>query len=292
MSNITSIVGICVTYNPCLSDFKRNIHKNLNFLERLYIVDNSDEKSIQNQLKALCSKYLKCHIITLGSNMGIAYALNVGCQTAITDGWKWVLTLDQDSQLSDNLVPAYKNYLNGQTIQDVSKIGILTCNMSTWQSNKSATTERVNLCWTSGALMNLNAYSSVGGFDNDLFIDGVDFDMCAKMILSGYEILRINSVSLTHNLGKTKDYEIFGHHLFYVTNHNALRRYYMTRNSLLLNKKYGKSFKPLRHTIISIPKVILKIILFEDNKILKMKAILNGMRDYRKGIFGKSRKTY
>ena len=287
MGNINSIVGVCVSYNPSISDLERNIINNLNYIEYLYIVDNSDNTDIQNQLKDLCSKYSKCYLITLGTNKGIAYALNVGCNKAIGEGHKWVLTLDQDSQLTTDLVPTYIKFLNSQPINDISKIGILTCNMSTWKSNTSKDIERINLCWTSGALMNLNAYSSVGAFDNDLFIDGVDFDMCAKMILNGYEIIRINSVCLNHNLGNTKDYEVFGHHLFYVTNHNALRRYYMTRNSLFLNKKYGKDFKPLQCGVVSIPKVILKILLFEDNKILKIKAIVRGIKDYKKGILGK-----
>lgn len=281
------IAIICVTYNPDVYKLRDNIKLHLQYLDKIYIIDNSDLFQIQNSLDIICKNSPKCELISMNGNKGIAHALNVGCKIAISNNYKWVLTLDQDSKLSDNFIFDYLEYLNKLKDNEISKIGILTCNMSTWNYSLEKRVEKVRLCWTSGALMNLLAYNKVGGFDDDLFIDGVDFDLCAKFYMACYKMIRLNYVMLNHNLGCTIDYKLFNHHLFYVTHHNSIRRYYMTRNSLYLNRKYGKVFSPLKTTFLSILKIGIKILLFESDKISKFKAIVKGINDYRHGKLGK-----
>ena len=61
-------------------------------------MDNSDDDIIRYQdTKKI--KYIKLH-----ENKGIAYALNKGAKEAIAQGFDWLLTLDQDSQITKEII--------------------------------------------------------------------------------------------------------------------------------------------------------------------------------------------
>ena len=139
---------------------------------------------------------------------------------------------------------------------------------------------------TSGNLVNLKAYKKVKGFNEDFFIDCVDFDFCFKVRDAGYEILEFEDSRLKHSLGDIKGYNIFGK-MVYVTNHNYIRRYYITRNRMYLfdlhSKNYHEHCMTERHYSVM---EFVKIWLFEKQKIKKTKAIIRGYLDYKKGIVG------
>ena len=276
-----------VVYNFPPSSVKEKLQAHLSQLSKIYVIDNSDIRADSLQINNICREFEDCVYIGLNGNRGIAEALNIGCNAANNDGYSWVLTLDQDSTLPDAMLINYLTYINQLGNEDLKKIGMLTCRMSTWIEPYRKLIEDVNLCWTSGSLMNLQVFKEVDGFESKLFIDGVDFDICAKIILKGYRIIRMNNIVLDHQLGNTKVIKLFGRKVCYVTNHAPIRRYYMTRNNLYLNDKYGDKIKELK--INSLSKIVkfTKIILFEKDKIRKIRAIREGAGDYRKQKFGK-----
>ena len=53
-------------------------------------------------------------------------------------------------------------------------------------------------------------FDKIGGFDEKLFIDGVDFDFCIRMRKAGYGILRSNNVYLLQEVGKGRSKSLFG----------------------------------------------------------------------------------
>lgn len=288
-----NIAGICVTYNPVLEDFENNLRCHAKILPNIFIIDNSDNKEIKIKLKNLCEKISNVKLITLSKNYGIARALNIGCDLAIDCNCDWVVTLDQDSLMPESMLNEYVSFLNNpENISSGSKIGMLTCQMTTWLNPVSTNKdyEQVKTCWTSGAFMNLKAYSQSGKFDEDLFIDLVDFDICYRMYLHNFIIFRLNNVLLTHSLGLTKIHKLLGER-FYVTNHSPLRRYYMTRNSLYLRKKYNHAgVSSYGNFFVKILIIINKILFFEDKKLLKLKAMWLGWRDYKRKAKGEASK--
>ena len=139
---------------------------------------------------------------------------------------------------------------------------------------------------TSGNLINLDIYQKIGGFKDWFFIDAVDFEYCLNVKKNGYEVVQMNTAELNHNLGNTKKKTFLGKTM-YVTNHNVTRRYYITRNRHYLFDMYKDDF--LEYCSIELSRTkseLLKIVLFEDNKINKIKAIYKGYKDYKKGIKG------
>lgn len=53
-------------------------------------------------------------------------------------------------------------------------------------------------------VINLAAWESINGFDDEFFIDQVDNDFSIRLCNAGYKILRFNNVSVNHNIGEFK----------------------------------------------------------------------------------------
>jgi rhamnosyltransferase len=276
--------AIIVLYNPNIEIVLENLKRLRVQNCRTYLIDNSDRNSSNN-----INDYLSADEIyySFGENKGIAEALNVGCNLAYKDGYSWVLTMDQDSEIPLNIFYEYFNYINTYHKSD---IGILTPLINFYAGdNKSGnkSVDQIYQCYTSGGLTNLNVFKAVGGFRTDFFIDCVDFEYCFKLRAYGYKIFRVNTVVMNHQLGACREIKIYGKHLFYVTNHNYVRKYYMIRNWRYVEDSYKQLFPNEFRSHLLIYKVILKILLFENDKIRKLKSIRKGIKDHQKNITGK-----
>ncbi len=242
----------------------------------IIVVDNTPNRN-------LAINYRHITYLPLGDNYGIAKALNIGFSKAKELGAQWVLTMDQDSILPDDMIEKYCDFIKTHSQE---KIGILSPLIQMYDGEylkASSTYEEINEAITSGSMVNMSSFEDANGFKSELFIDAVDFEFCYNIRRYGYHIYRLNSVLMQHHLGNTKEYKLFGKHLFYVTNHSRLRRYYMTRNGLYLRQLYSPNKKYIIRELIT----YLKIILFEDDKLGKMRAIRFGKQDYRNGVMGK-----
>ena len=89
------ICGVVVWYNP---DKVSNIKSYLNHLDKLYIVDNSNNNNFE-----LTKNLGEITYIPLLCNKGIAYALNVGLKKALDEKYDFILTMDQDSEYEEGM---------------------------------------------------------------------------------------------------------------------------------------------------------------------------------------------
>ncbi|QFR42554.1 glycosyltransferase family 2 protein [Sulfurimonas xiamenensis] len=276
------IYGVVVLYNPDESIIK-NINSYLNSLKKIYIVDNSEEKNIDliNRIKEIS---YKCEYIDNYGNKGIAHALNVGAKLAIKNGADWLLTMDQDTSFNNN-------DLEKTTVElfeiDINKIAVVAPSHYIGDDTKPFYNEIV---MTSGNLLNLHLFQKIGEFDEKLFIDSVDTEYCLRIYSMGYKIKRISSIILKHNLGDIKKYKICGIK-FRPTNHTFIRRYYIVRNRFYTWDKYKNLYPAfVKWEKIATFKQLIKIILFEKDKLKKIIFSFRGYFDYRKGRFGKYEK--
>jgi len=149
------------------------------------------------------------------------------------------------------------------------------------------TSYEVDFCITAGSLISLEAYSNVGGFNENFFIDYVDFEYCLKLKRNFFKIIKNPKAQLLHTVGELKKWNI-GPVSFYSTNHSPLRLYYRTRNRFQLREIYKSDNKRFfKEDLINFFKEIGTIILAETDKIQKMKMILRGYMDFKKSRFGK-----
>ena len=87
------IVAVVVWYNPTEEQAK-NILSYIHEVYRVIIVDNSTASNSHLLVGIDKDSY---EYIPLYRNLGIAKALNKGCEEAIGLQAKWILTMDQDS---------------------------------------------------------------------------------------------------------------------------------------------------------------------------------------------------
>ena len=134
-----------------------------------------------------------------------------------------------------------------------------------------------NFILTSGSLIKTEVFKTVGFFEEKLFIDKVDFDFSLRIKIKGFILKIAKNVYFIHELCKPK-YR-FG---IKITNMSAFRRYYSSRNAVIMFKKYFKKY-PFKMIYILIRGSIfiapMYILLLEKEKIKKIKNIYKGLFD-------------
>jgi len=275
MNSKLKIGGCVVLYNPDVNVLD-NISTYIDIVEELIVVDNSSRKAIFLE----CLKEMpKVKYVFMNGNKGIASALDKGIRILRDDGFDVVLTMDQDSKFP---------YEEGGNIlaivnENFENYGILGLNFNAFVDNKTNKVIDVKTLITSGNFVKLSDYLDVNGFNTELFIDYVDFDFNNRLLVSGKKIGLIQDYSLIHKIGNPIEINLFGK-TFYAMNHSPIRYYYRYRNSLYLyfrdKKFYRKLF--LKEIFVNIPKMLL----YEPNKLEKLKMIIRGVRDGINGRLG------
>ena len=276
------IAATVVLYHPTKSDLT-NIDTYLDNVDKLYVIDNTENHDNRDKLpKSLKIKYFWNH-----DNLGVAAALNQAARLAIADGYKWLLTNDQDTAFSNAVIDGLK-----QDVQNNHdpKVAIIT----PWHHTKLVDLKPQTKfdfphdVMTSGNLINLAIWQKLGGFKDWLFIDGVDIEYCLNLRAHGYYILRDNELEIQHNLGDLFYKKIF-HRVFLCTQHPPIRRYYLMRNAHYLFDIYKDTSEALYCIRLGAAQKynMLGVLLFENHKFAKIKMYLKGYSDYKKGIKGK-----
>lgn len=282
---LEKIAGVVVLYNPdeYIADNIKTYNKSVS---KLYVVDNSEAPSEALKEKLLLS-IENIEYIPLYQNLGIAKALNLAASKAADEGFEWLLTMDQDSQASIGMI---QNLINSLKNENDKKVGIVAPRyvLKTETNEKIGQgLEQVYVAITSGSLLSLKAFQEIGPFREEFFIDYVDHEYCLRLRLNNYKTLIDNNILLYHQLGDSKTHSIFGHRIN-SSHHNFIRRYYITRNRLAVLDEYKKLY-PFYYDCEKTNNIreLLKVLLFEKDKIKKMRSIFYGYLDYKRNKFGK-----
>ncbi|MDO4925292.1 MAG: glycosyltransferase family 2 protein [Turicibacter sp.] len=287
------VAAIIVSYNPD-NNLLDSINLLINQVERIIIVDNGSEvekKKNINLIKDIDKK--KIEVIFNEENLGIATALNIGVRSVLKQGYKWILTMDQDSKVSKNMVEKMLEVYNSIDEKERKDILSIFPNFvdervqSIKENSDMDAYEYVDADITSGNLLRAEVFDKVGFFDDSLFIDLVDTDFCMRLNEKNIKMIKVRDAILYHSLGESQSVKsIFVK--FNTSNHSALRRYYMTRNRFYTWEKYKdlNSFTLNRDKSL-FKKEFVKIILGEKDKVNKIKMVFKGYKDYKKGIRGK-----
>lgn len=266
------LAGI-VTYNPDITRLRENIEAISGQVDEVAIFDNGSNNSFE--IKELQNEY-DISIIFSKQNTGIAFALNKLAEYSLNKNYEWLLTLDGDSVVYPNLVLNYKKYV------ELPNIGQLSCkrkdrNINANIETKNKGPKKVKYAITSASLIKLEALKECGGFDNQLFIDWVDNEICCALRKAGYETYEMDYIGLLQEMGHAKKVR-FLNKTFYRPNYSPIRYYYNARNSVFVSRLYPNEESTLS-IIFNQLKVIVLNFLYEKEKKEKFKAILNGLFD-------------
>jgi rhamnosyltransferase len=287
--SLPSLVHTCavvVTYNPQLS-LLDNISALAPQVNHVVLVDNGSS-SEADRLLLESETRLHCTVIRNRQNLGIAAALNRGIKYAIEGNYDWIVTFDQDSCVSDRYIPEmFESYREASNPENIALIAPTCVDRETGipirllRSRKGA----VLLAMTSGSMIPCKVIQTAGEFDESLFMDYVDVEFCLRLRRLGMRILESPAV-LFHALGRTTYHEFLGAG-FGVTNHSAARRYYITRNRLLLLRRYFADWSWSSREGRSMLLDAAKILLLENDKREKFRAMAAGTADALLGKVGK-----
>ena len=196
-------------------------------------------------------------------------------------GYKWVLMFDQDSNpfsdIINNFILSYNDY------PFKNKIGMIGLNAYDQNNNvyvniiSSNNYKKRDYLITSGCLISTKVYNSIGKFNESYFIDNVDIEYSLRVRKAKFILLITKKPGMIHKAGDTLTKKIFGFE-FESSNHNSLRRYYMTRNHFCLSKKYFYTFPffIMKLNIFFFLSIISMLIIEKDRK-NKLKSILKGL---------------
>ena len=274
------IAGVVTLYNPTDEDIK-NISTYIDDIDRLYIIDNTEGKDNEDRIP----KNKKIKYLFKNENVGVATALNLGAKMAIEEGYKYLLTMDQDTTFKPGVLDKLKEVIKEQ---DMKNIALVTPWHNTKLLDKKPKEEYDDPhdVMTSGNILNLDIYQKIGGFKDWMFIDGIDIEYCLNLRKHGYKIVRVVKAEIEHNLGDIK-YKHFLGKEYICNNYSPIRRYYIMRNNHYIFDMY-KDFEPSTCWRILEQKPSMKaILLFENQKYKKLRNYMRGLRDYKKGIKGK-----
>ena len=273
------LAGVVVVYNPT-ENINKNIETYIDYVDKLYVVDNSDN---DNSDKFLKNK--KIEYIPNNKNLGIAKALNIAAEKAYTEKFDYILTMDQDSKFEGNNLEKLIKFADNC---DINKVGII----SPWHVTKEENAipkedyEEVVEVMTSGNIVNLKLWKEIKGWKEYFFIDNVDIEYCMNLNKHGFKVIRYNKSKLTHNLGNITRGRILWKEVV-CTNHNYIRQYYMIRNLYYLEELYGKDYPDNINKMKRGAQGRLRRIIFcEKDKYRKIRNMYRGKRDYKKGIKG------
>lgn len=280
--NKNRVMAGVVCYNPDIDTLEKNLNSIVSQADETLIVDNNSANS--RDIDKLVSGFNKLGNIRVSllhnpDNYGVSKALNQIMQIAYDGEFEWVLTMDQDSELSEGYIK--KNLELIINLQD-QKIAVVNgqyiekgkdCRSS--QRKKSfLDTDHVI---TSGSIVSVDKWKRVGGFDEKLFIDFVDTDFCFKCRENGFRIIQNNAVSFIHSLGTRNDIILLGKRRLSYMTHSPYREYFMARNAVYFDRKhFGKLSK---EHLWGISKQYIKAVLLESDKIERLRRITKGIKD-------------
>ena len=269
-----------ITYNPNINVLEENINAICPQVKKIILIDNASRNI--DDIKVLIKKYDNIISILNKNNKGIAAALNSAVVYCLNNGIDWLLTLDQDSIVPNDIVKKYLPYTK------LKRTGQLSCRFfdsshpsfsekrmdPLFHGNPNSKYSEMDCCITSACLMNTKICKRIGMFNERLFIDDVDLDYSFRLKEKRYKIYRINDIVIQHHWGNPVERKfLFLKYSDY--RYSPIRVYYQSRNAVYMIKKFKN------HRLYFIANVLLlnggKILLNMDARTIN--SYLRGISD-------------
>ena len=187
---VRSVTAVITTYN-CYTSIERTILAVANQVGSVIIVDNGSEPetldTIRNGIER--NRLQTCEILPQGRNLGIGAAINIGVRAALAVGAEYVLTLDDDTEVSPGavarLVRCFKDH-------EAEHVGIVWAQLDRGDQSprkpvqvEGCTTKMLAGSRTSGCMIRREVFESVGMFREDYFLDFTCYEYCHRIIAPG-----------------------------------------------------------------------------------------------------------
>lgn len=279
--------ALVTLYNPSEKEFN-NCRILSQQVDTVILCDNSQESHetvFQNEKNII--------YITKNENLGLGAAFNVALKND-TYGWKdddLIIFFDQDSQIGEGCIQALQDeYRKIETlIPNLGCLGPVFYNTSNGRTerprqkkNITDETYEVSNTITSSLMMRYGNLKRIDFWNEKVFLDLADWDLCWRMQKAGMVCCMTEKVVLHHSVGNGE--KKVGPIKLRVG--QPFREYYQTRDALYLLQE---NYVPLKMRLRLIANVTIRPVvhyLMLDDKKSRMKFIRRGINDYKKGVHG------
>ena len=277
------VAAVVVLYRP-EPDMVFNLSGYASDFGRVWAIDNSEEPDAQ--IVAAISAIPKVEYVSMHGNSGLGAALNAGIERAKDAGFEWAVTLDQDSSPAARML--FELSRCASSCSDTHEVGLISPVLRLENGQEAIGHEGCRdalTAITSGSLVSVSAWEKVGRFDKGLFIDQVNHEFCLRLHAAGLAVLECGLAFLEHRMGDMRQRRLL--RPVYVSNHSALRRYYITRNRFAVGNRFRGQFPEFWAREMSAQRnELMNVVLFEDHKLAKLRMSWRGYRDFRRGVSG------
>jgi rhamnosyltransferase len=290
MQGKEKIFALIIAYNPDIYKLLKIVAFLKSEVDFIIIGNNSDfDLSIEED---------NIKIFNFQKNLGIAAAQSIGMKWAFQNGSDFVLLLDQDSYPDPGSIDKllYSYFMLTMKGYNIGMIGMRDYDKDTGRCSRAIMSKGKKIdgyncviesaIISSGSLIPRKAYEKIGGMEDRLFIDSVDFEYCWRLQANGFLTIRNNESLLAHKLGQRSKKIIS---IMHVAVFAPFRHYYQFRNVLLLMKR---SYVPLYWKVSYFIKLIFQLFIypfvFDDGK-KRLRYMLYGIRDAIFNRYGRMR---
>lgn len=281
------LLAVVVLYHPGRY-LAGNINSYLPQVDRLLLWDNTPggEKARLPLSEVSHPEYLEYR--GYGKNVGIGTALNDAVSYARENGFTHLLTLDQDSFFLDGefsrYITAIRSY--GEDKRTIFSVNYFIKSQQSSLYPVADTVDKVASAMTSGTVYPVSLFDELGAFMDDLFVWGIDCEYCWRAARKDIPTVCFKNILLQHDLGyQKKRHRLLGKEVF-PNEYPPARTYYNVRNGIILHKLYPESLNLKAHLRYHLYKRMVFVLLYEEQKFAKWKALWDGYRDGKCGKLG------
>ncbi len=195
--NTASFVSI-LRYNQ-----ENDVHSNW------IVFDNSSQVSLDEQLTI--NENTHVHILSSGVNEGLPVNYNKAFNIAEQKGYRYVLLLDQDTELSEGLMPYCKAIEENRASVMVPRMltGNKQLSPSRYRLGRGFVSQRMHggiypfeeyTPLNSGSLIRIDIWKEAGGFNNKIKLDFSDFSFYQRVQHSGIKQFLLIDYDVVHEL--------------------------------------------------------------------------------------------
>ncbi|MBQ2561483.1 MAG: glycosyltransferase [Fibrobacter sp.] len=273
---IPKILAALVSYAPNIPTLAKTLDKISSQVDAFLLFDN--HSNTQEEIKKI-SFAQNVKVFYNNQNLGLPINYNRAIQYGLENCFDYLLILDQDSSFDEHFLDEYKKHLDADFF---CLVPFLVHNNSDYEKKYATRTKNaydyVKRSINSGTLIDLHKLPNDIRFDEDLFIDCVDFDFFERANKFHLKTLRINSAKLHISLGNISRIGPF-----FLYNYSPFRLEKQTRDRVIFLRKHPVSAFSLWLFLFTIF-CDTKAVLFEKERLKKIKAIAKG---FNEGLFFK-----
>ena len=286
-----AVGAIVVVYQPDMLHLRQLVQRLAGLVGDIVLVNNGVGALAASDFTPAFQEHASTAtlgILNLGSNFGVAAALNRGVSYLETRRCTLAWSFDQDSLPAADalaqLLSAWEDTSVAALAPAIHPQGkaqplpfLVTDAAQAVRAQAVSAPQEVVAAITSGLLFRIDLWQNVGGALEPLFIDHVDTEWCCRVRAAGWRILAVPAARIHHQLGQPGPrFAGWGHRVVLRT---PLRTYHMLRNGCLLGRMACAPVGWRRYQLRQAAKIIAVALLHGPQRWGQLQAVVRALRD-------------